>query len=217
MTRLQQIELHCPVCDSCFFSQTVVSASSFAGRHTDFHERAVGTPPLPFQVHSCVRCGYSGAERDFMEAEAPSPTVKARVWNELAPVLSGGGASGSEKYEAAAKIIGWQGGSARRVADQLLRAAWCCVDEGDVEAERFFRRLAASAFAAALATADDVAREERAVLTYLVGELWRRAGDTRAAAVWFDRVATEIVDLATQQWVLDAARQQRDRPREWFG
>jgi hypothetical protein len=30
-------------------------------------------------------------------------------------------------------------------------------------------------------------------------------------------VPNEIVDQSTQQWVLDAARQQRDCPREWFG
>jgi uncharacterized protein len=55
------------------------------------------------------------------------------------------------------------------------------------------------------------------VLTYLVGELWRRVGDTAQAAAWFNRVAAEITELSTQQWVLDAARQQRDCPREWFG
>jgi hypothetical protein len=30
-------------------------------------------------------------------------------------------------------------------------------------------------------------------------------------------VSNEITDPATQQWVIDAARQQRDCPREWFG
>jgi hypothetical protein len=62
-----------------------------------------------------------------------------------------------------------------------------------------------------------VAREERAVLTYLVGELWRRVGDGKLARAWFDRVQAEVVDQATQQWVMDAARQQRDCPRDWFG
>jgi hypothetical protein len=91
------------------------------------------------------------------------------------------------------------------------------VDEGDTEAERYFRRKAAWKFEEALASFDGVAREERAVLTYLVGELWRRVGDDRQAAAWFNRVGSEITDPATQQWVLDAARQQRDCPREWFG
>ena len=56
-----------------------------------------------------------------------------------------------------------------------------------------------------------------AVLTYLVGELWRRVGDAKLASEWLNRVASEVVDAHTQQWVIDAARQQRDCPREWFG
>jgi hypothetical protein len=64
---------------------------------------------------------------------------------------------------------------------------------------------------------DGVVRDERAVLTYLVGELWRRVGNTKLANAWLSRVASEITDVQTQQWVVDAARQQRDCPREWFG
>jgi len=55
------------------------------------------------------------------------------------------------------------------------------------------------------------------VLTYLVGELWRRVGDLRQSHAWFNNVPAEVADTQTQQWVLDAARQQRDCPREWFG
>jgi hypothetical protein len=39
----------------------------------------------------------------------------------------------------------------------------------------------------------------------------------RRAAEWFDRVEEEVTDSSAQQWVLEAARQQRDCPREWFG
>jgi uncharacterized protein (DUF2225 family) len=111
----------------------------------------------------------------------------------------------------------WQGLEPRHVADLLLRAAWCCVDEGDVEAERFFRLKAARKFEDALGSFDGVSRDERAVLTYLVGELWRRVGDTKRATGHFNMVASEVVDPNSQQWVIDAARQQRDCPREWFG
>src|SRR3954471_8631143 len=138
MTTLQQIELQCPICETRFRSQTVVSTNSFGGKRTDFHERAAGTQPLPFLIHTCNRCGFSGSERDFTEEVEVSPVLKERVWNELAPALNTGAMSGSEKYEAAAKVADWQGMESRHVADLLLRAAWCCVDEGDVEAERFF-------------------------------------------------------------------------------
>ena len=217
MTTLQQIELTCPVCETHFRSQAVVSTNSFGGKRTDFHERAAGTQPLPYLVHMCNRCGYTGAERDFTEEADVSPTLREQVWSELAPQIAKPAVLGSEKYEAAAKVAEWQGMEPRHVADLLLRAAWCCVDEGDIEAERFFRRKAAWAFERALESYDGVPREERAVLTYLVGELWRRVGDAQRSALWFNRVPAEVVDVASQQWVKDAARQQRDCPREWFG
>ena len=216
MTTLQQIDLKCPVCDTRFRSQAVVSTNSFGGKRTDFHERAAGTQPLPYLIHTCNRCGYSGAERDFTEEADVTPTLKEHVWNELAPVASTG-MTGSEKYEAAAKVADWQSSEPRHVADLLLRAAWCCVDEGDVEAERYFRRKAAWKFEEALASFDGVPREERAVLSYLVGELWRRVGDLKRATLWFNSVADEVTDSASQRWIIDAARQQRDCPREWFG
>ncbi len=216
MTTLQQIELQCPVCETRFRSQAVVSTNSFGGKRTDFHERAAGTQPLPYLIHTCSRCGYSGAERDFSEEAEVTPTLKDHVWNELAPAVSTTTLTGSEKYELAAKVAEWQSLEPRHVADLLLRAAWCCVDEGDIEAERFFRRKAAWAFERALASFDGVPREERAVLTYLVGELWRRVGDAKLAREWFNRVPLEITRPNEQKWVIDAANMQRDTPREWF-
>jgi hypothetical protein len=163
----------------------------------------------------CSRCGYSGAERDFAEEVEVSPTLKEHVWTELAPAIEKAPVTGSEKYEAAAKVAEWQGMGPRHVADLLLRAAWCCVDEGDTEAERYSRRHAAWALEESLAPYDGVGRHERALLTYLVGELWRRVGDRARAHTWFARVPDEVTDDATQQWIPAAARQGSD-PREWF-
>ena len=123
---------------------------------------------------------------------------------------------GSERYEAAATYAERRGEGPSAVADLLLRAAWCCVEEGDSEGERFFRRKAARTFECALARYDDVAAVKRAELTYLVGELWRRGGDDERARIWLDRVADEVVDAATQYWLVRLAAQQRDDPREWL-
>ena len=216
MTTLRQIELRCPVCDNEFKSQSVVSTNAFGGKRTDFHERAAGTQPLAYLIHMCSTCGYSGAESDFRGEADVSPILKQHIFRELTP-LRPSVIAGSEKYEAAAKVARWQGADSRHIADLLLRAAWCCVDEGDIEAERYFRRLAARAFEEALSSYDGVPRNERAILTYLVGELWRRVGDVESSTRWFESVATEVTDPESQQWIVDAADQQRINPREWFG
>jgi len=216
MTTLKNIELACPVCEATFTSYAVTSTNADGGKRTDFHARAAGKQPLAYLVHTCSQCGYSGTDADFGEDADVSPMVRQRVWDELAPHAANGQLTGSEKYEAAAKVAEWQSAEPRQLADLFLRAAWCCVDEGDVEAERFFRRKAAWAFEEALEGYDRVPREERAALTYLVGELWRRIGDDRQARHWFDRVEDEITDRLSQSWITDAALQQRDDPREWF-
>jgi uncharacterized protein len=216
MTTLHLIELTCPICESAFRSQTVIATNAFGGKRTDFHERAAGMQPLPYFIHMCSQCGYAGIERDFGADVELGDHVRNNVWWELTPALVRELPSGSLKYEHAAKVAEWQRSDPRYLADLYLRAAWCCVDEGDIEAERFFRRKAAAFFADALTSYDLVPRQERAVLTYLVGELWRRIGDHRKARSWFEQVAGEITEPNAQEWVLQVADQQRDAPREWF-
>ncbi len=216
MTTLHLIELTCPVCANDFRSQTVVATNGFGGKRTDFHERAAGMQPLPYFVHLCAHCGFAGVERDFGNAAEPTEGLREFVWTSLAPSLQREPPSGSLKYEHAAKVAEWRGSEPRYLADLYLRAAWCAVDERDTETERYFRRKAAWRFAEALTAYDGVPAEERAVLTYLVGELWRRIGDEAQAAPWFEKVVNEITDASTQAWVIDAADQQRCQPREWF-
>ena len=54
---------------------SVVSTNSFGGKRTDFHERAAGTQPLPYLIHMCTRCAYSGSERDFGDEAEVSPML----------------------------------------------------------------------------------------------------------------------------------------------
>lgn len=216
MTTLNLIELTCPVCTNDFRSQTVVATNGFGGKRTDFHERAAGMQPLPYFVHLCAHCGFAGVERDFGDSADPSEGLRQFVWAALAPALQRELPSGSLKYEHAAKVAEWQGADPRYLADLYLRAAWCAVDELDSEAERYFRRKAAWRFAEALTLFEGVPADERAVLTYLVGELWRRIGDGAQATGWFEKVRDEVTDTETQRWVIDAADQQMRQPREWF-
>lgn len=215
MTTLKPIALTCPICENRFGSSAVLQRGSAWRKRTDFQEPSSGRTTLPYLVHMCPRCGYSAAAEDFEESHADG-ALRDHVWSELTPRLGAKGLTGSEKLEFAAKVALWQGEDIRRVAELWLYAAWCCVDEGDTEAERYFQRFAARAYEAALATYDGVDADDRAVITYLVGELWRRIGAEATARAWFDHVPAEITKSTAQEWILTAARTQRDRPKEWF-
>ncbi len=132
-------------------------------------------------MHMCGSCGYAGAACDFGDDVQATAELRHKVWSELAPTSRRMSIVGSDKYEAAVRVAEWQGADLRQVADLLLHAAWCSVDEGDLEAERYFRRKAARAFEAALSQWNEIAREDRALITYLIGELWRRVGDQAKA------------------------------------
>lgn len=221
MTALTHLRLTCPLCAESFESQKVMTTNSFGGKRTDFHERAAGTQPLPYLVHVCASCGFAGREHLFSEEIRDGLKEDPTVCDQLREALrtfATRETAGSARYEAAATTLSIMGDDARLIADSYLRAAWCCVDEGDSEAERYFRLKAARGFMDALGGFDVIEKDERAVITYLVGELWRRIGDDAVARFWFDRVPAEIVDPKSQQWVIDAAVQQKGpHPREWFG
>ena len=215
MTTLREVRFRCPVCERNFTSREVVAINGFGGKRTDFHLRASGEQPTQFLVHACPNCGYAGRSELFADDVPPPPEIVERVWTELTPHLTGAALSGSEKFELAAKVAIWTGTSACELGDLYLRASWCCVDEGDIEAERYFRRLAAWSFESALEGWDGVNSTDRAVLTYLVGELWRRIGDDGMAREWYDRVSSEARG-ADQQWLIRLAKQQKEDPRDWF-
>ena len=219
MTFLQQITLHCPVCETRFDSLVAKVAKPRGGFRSDFREEASGRHALPYLIHMCMLCGYAGLADQFENIEL-TQDVRDRVWTELAPTLSAAAASlgltSSEKYEAAAKVAEWQYADARRIAELWLKAAWCCEDENDTEAERYFRRKAAWAYGDALDDFDGFAPDERASITYLIGELWRRIGDDTLATYWFDRVPDEVVDFKAQEYILAAARRQAEEPGEWL-
>ncbi len=216
MTTLRDIALTCPVCSEQFTSTALQTVWAAIGKTTDFRARSLGPPTIGYEIHGCPHCGFTGSESEFGCESVVDPTVQHHVWTELAPRLATAAHRASEKYEFAAKVAQWEGCDEMRVATLWLRAAWCCVEERDVEAERYYRRLAAAAFERALVAGDDLDRDDRAVVTYLVGELWRRIGDERRARSWFERVAGEVSRPREQRWIVDAAHQQKDNPREWF-
>lgn len=214
--QLVDIQLTCPNCSRSFSAKKVVGHAAVVRKRTDFHECLdSGEIVTPLVVYLCDSCGFCGFARSYEDGgiDFSASQLIAEI---LRPNIPYARVSGVERYYHAVKVAQWTNQLPAVIGEFAIRGAWCAVEEVDHESERWFRRVAAEEFTEALKTYDGVERAQRAVYTYLIGELWRRLGERELAAKWFDHVEEEVVDVATQSWVLLAARRQRVTPQEFL-
>lgn len=214
LTTTCNIDLVCPICNKPFVSQELSGEPVVLRKRLDFYEHVSGNSPLRFMIHVCPVCAFAGTKRDF---ESPSvvecrDSVRARLERIKRNSLK----TNSDKFEHAARIAPALDVCVRYIGDMYLRASWCCVLEEDTEAERYFQRKAAEDFDEALASYDTVDQDERAVLTYLAAELYRRSGRADRAHELFAKVSYEVTSPESQDWVVKKAEQQSSFPKEWF-
>ena len=214
MTTLMRIDLSCPCCKSTFESESLGSTNTY-GKKTDFHPLTSGTSPLPLYIHTCPTCGYSGFPNDFDDTVNLSATTKELIEQRLKPLVRDEQAFPGRRYEYAGWIREWRGEPPQDVAQMYLMAAWCCDDDGRGEDEMYYRRQALERFESALQQSR-VPKPELPVVTYLIGELYRRVGEPENAARWFDRVAEAAVGRDDLAWLVQQAQKQKTDPDETF-
>lgn len=210
---IRPIELPCWVCEESFESEEPTSYG-LSGRGSDLCPRPVGINPLPLLLHTCPTCGFTGDARAFDPEQADE---QVREW-----VLAGGlGAvardipdSGYGKYVLAAIC------HARRrrpspfqLAELYLAASWSAQLEEAPDPLPSLQAEAADHFERAL-LAEEVADDERAIMTYLVGELRRRLGEFEAALQLFDQAAVEFTEHGGPRWLLRALGKQAGLSKE---
>ena len=212
MTMIEEQSFTCPIDGEVFEDGIVMSTNQF-GQHTDFKPLVGGLFPFPFFVHACPKCGFAGSEEDFQAKYEED--FRDWVKSELSGELESGPLYGGLKYLLAARCARRLGRPGREVADLYLRGAWCAQEEETPGLEMRCRKEAAGLLEETLESGE-IDAKERASMTYLVGELFRRLGDAKKAGEWFDMVAGEIVDPAEQAWVLKMAKIQKENPVDVF-
>jgi hypothetical protein len=93
------------------------------------------------------------------------------------------------------------------VAEFYLAASWSAQLEGAAEVAGPFQEEAARNLEGALLMGE-VVDEERAVMSYLAGELRRRLGEFEAALQLFDQAALEFTRHGGPKWLIRALGQQ---------
>lgn len=220
MGLLKEQTFLCPVCQCEFRAQVATPGVGVQAKRTDFHERMHGFSVLPHLVASCPACGYTAWPNWFQDALEGGVDARVRdfVLDGIKPCIALEPLHApATRFEVAARIAYHQERERDHVADLWLHAAWCAVEAEDHEAERYYRLKAVALYESVLAEFNAVDRTRRGLLTYLVGELWRRIGDERRAALWFALVEHEVSPANEEQWLVQLAHQQLTAPKEWLG
>jgi uncharacterized protein (DUF2225 family) len=206
----------CPVCEARFPVAAVQSCGSYAA-DSDFRPHHWGVDPLESYVHACHECGFSGYSTDFDEGVTEMVIRKIRKF--LSPRTRDLTRANAPffKYEFMALIYEWEDRASREVGDGFLRASWVARCRNNREKERLYQREAVRRFEEALEIGECQTQEERAVTSYLVGELHRRLNRKRRAETWFHRALEEFEMLGadgeeTLGWLGEQIHQQLDAP-----
>lgn len=213
MTTFFPMKLTCPNCAKEFSVQILGSTNNFGGRTTDFRPIAAGSQPITAYLHTCPRCGFTGGRRRY--GEPVGPRLAAFIAERITPLVRDEQPVAWRRFEFAAWIEREQDGDPEQIADYYLHAAWCCEDDGVAEVEennQYYRRQAIEYFERALEHGK-VAAENTGVVTYLIGELYRRVGEPETAAVWYDK-AIELSRSMGQEQIAELAGRQKTDPQE---
>lgn len=213
MTTSMLWDFNCPNCATVFQSQLFASTNTLGPIHTDFRRRAVGGQPTRFRVHMCYGCGFSG-NLDAFEGTV-TPDISDLIKERLIPLSEDDQKRKPwVKFQYAAQIAIWNGSTFEQIADLFQSAAHICQDQENESQEREYRASAADFLTMAVQKEEyDLASLAQA--TYLIGELYRRAGDGPKSDEWLrnaERLARPVPNL---QWIFELAVQQRLNPREF--
>lgn len=205
MTTAARKTFICPNCAREVETNILTSANTFGGTTTDFHKLASGFEPLRFLIHSCQNCGFTGSASAFKGVIAPD--VAARIKELIYPHVRDEHLKVDIKWEFADLIAEWQKQKPDVVAQLYLNAAWCTYE---IDKERYYRRRAVDWFEQAI----DAGVKNRLIILYLIGELYRRLGETEVASHWFDVAIAEAEQQPDASRIKELAIQQKTNPQE---
>lgn len=208
-TRFREKEFVCPVCKTSFLAP-VVEAVTHQGQDSDFFPHYLGPDPLPHFLVQCVSCGYCAYPDDFSgelgTEELPSPNrIKEILHQPLIKKLP----DTARKYYLAGKLYEDQKRNPYHIGNLYLRGSWACRREENRKAEIEMQQLAVRFLRLSVEKSRVVNPDNMPVVTYLVGELYRRLEDKALAREWFGFVE-EFLIASEQDWVLELTRKQAE-------
>lgn len=200
---------NCPACKAIFEARTVTSITH-QGQDSDFLPHYLGENPLPFFLVQCPECNFSGYPEDYTNLENIEKTVSAAYIKKILSLpLSKKMPEEALKFFIAGKIYEETGRNPYHIGNLYLRGSWCCRLQENRKAEIELQQLAVKFLRIAVEKSTISNPDNLPVVTYLIGELYRRLEDRKSAREWFGAVEEVIID-PEQQWILELTQKQAE-------
>ncbi len=208
-TKYKNENFVCPCCGKEFETK-IVTMITHEGQDSDFLPHFVGGNPLPFYLAKCSQCNFIAYPEDY----APEKTHKnditpSQIKKILNLPLTKKIPEDAQRFFIAGKIYEELKRNPYFTANLYLRGAWCCRLIDNRKAEIELQQLAIRFFKVALEKSTISNPDTVSVVTYLVGELYRRLEDRKSAREWFEATVETIID-PEQQWLLELTQKQAE-------
>jgi len=214
MTTLSPIKLTCSICKNEFDSSSVMSFG-FGSKRTDFRPNYWGFNPVNYFYHICPHCGFCAVKEIFeneIENEKCIKEIKELgSLNELqSKVLS----NKLERAVQCAYILNKHevlNYNDYDFGNMWILAYWWSKSK---EEEIRYGNNVISCFKKALAENLILEKEEILTVKYLIGEIYRRIGNSDEAIKYYDSVILETENDEEFKKLHDLAMQQKTNPKE---
>jgi len=192
VTTLIPIRLKCPRCGKVFLSSVLTSTGSI-GIYSDLCQRFIGLNPLPYLIHTCPYCTFTGYRDEF----ARDSFIENR------PLL-GDQEFGCKKYEFLAARYVNENRNPYEIA-KVYHTGMCCTrsSKNPVLRSRFL--MLAFEWLLKAFKEGAVPEKEKPVALYLLGEFSRLMGKFDKAIEYYQSVASQ---KSAEDWLVDLAFKQ---------
>lgn len=199
----------CPACGTVFDARTVTSITH-QGQDSDFLPHYLGENPLPFFLVQCPECNFCAYPEDYNDAEAfrsklSVPAIKKILSLPICRKIP----EEALKFFVAGKIYEETSRNPYHIGNLYLRGSWCCRISENRKAEIEMQQMAVKFLRIAVEKSTINNPDNLPVVTYLIGELYRRLEDRKSAREWFGAVEEVLIDQE-QQWILELTQKQAE-------
>jgi len=199
----------CPACGTVFDARTVTSITH-QGQDSDFLPHYLGENPLPYFLVQCPECNFCAYPEDYNDAGAfqnklSVPTIKKILSLPICRKIP----EEALKFFIAGKIYEETSRNPYHIGNLYLRGSWCCRISDNRKAEIEMQQMAVKFLRIAVEKSTINNPDNLPVVTYLIGELYRRLEDRKSAREWFSAVEEVLIDQE-QQWILELTQKQAE-------